>query len=341
MRNKSTTSPSPKTGSSSSPSFDGWSGRVAHPNSPNGGGGPGGFTQPKPLGVNFTASNAGPHPLAPTNRNRVPSEKPVAGPPLEWFSNGVAGYSREEMNDALLLLFGEVSTIMSTLDDEINAAASTLFNRATLIDKTRRNLMSVYREKEKIDKALTQYKMEYKNLLKQSKNKQQTEEMKAEKIRQETNLNEVTRLKSSLAEKLLGANNHRRSAEFYIKTSPDVFPSEWAKQFGTGIPRVTLTEIVNAPGQYQAAFAGHARDRFNNYPKLDPESKQIDFQRWERIKQILTQLAQTPNDRTKYVSFLTHKNGFSTSKTKADLINGKQIGGNDFWELSWGNMYLP
>ncbi|MBI4749889.1 MAG: hypothetical protein HY774_15495 [Acidobacteria bacterium] len=341
MRNKSTTSPSPKTGRSSSPSFDGWNGRVAHPNSPNGGGGPGGFTQPKPLGVNFTASTRSPHPLAPANRNRVPSEKPVAGPPLEWFSSGVAGYSKEEMNDALLLLFGEVSTIMSTLDEEIKAAASTLFNRATLIDKTRRELMRVYREKKKIEKTVIKFKTEYSNLLKQSKNQNQTEEIKAELNKQKVFLNEVERLQNSIVESLKEANDNRLSAESYIKRDRVGSSSKWAKQYETGIPRVTLTEVINGPKQYEAQFSGSAQKRFDRYSRLDPKSKQIDFQRWERIKQILTQLAQTPSSRTRYISFLAHQNGFSATKTKADLINGKQIGGNDFWELSWGNMYLP
>lgn len=136
--------------------YDGWSGRRAHPNSPLGGGGPGFSRNVRPLGTDFDPQSDIPHPssrialaqAAPPAK--VDTDLPAS---LEEFTSDddTGGYSVDELNQALLAVFGEISpTLGPSLENEARAVASTIFNRLSVIEESRAAYVAA---KEELDKA--------------------------------------------------------------------------------------------------------------------------------------------------------------------------------------------
>lgn len=123
--------------------YDGWSGRRAHPNSPLGGGGPGAFRNPRSLGTDLDPLSDIPHPSSRTAlaQAAVPAKVDADLPAsLEQFTSNddTGGYSVDELNQALLTVFGEISpTLVPDLEKEARAVASTIFNRLTVIEESR------------------------------------------------------------------------------------------------------------------------------------------------------------------------------------------------------------
>ena len=300
--------------------YSGWGGNETHPNAPQGGGGPGRNRNPQPLGTTPNVKK----PIAPNSpagrQTFVAGELQYASDlpkTLILFTNPVAGFAAEELNDALYTVFGEESAeIGQGLLEEAEAIASTILNRKTKIDNARKNYQALISERllEKAraarDEAIKAYEDLTRNPSKYQKElganyQSRVSEAKAAYDRATENL-------SAAQKKLNQANSDKIAAEAYL---------------GPGVRTrdpITLSDIVKAPGQYLGYQKGLGD--YQGYATQNPKDQERNFKRWETAKDALTRIVTTPLKRKPYIEFRSNRYGARTLGT-----NEVRVGGNDFW----------
>jgi hypothetical protein len=301
--------------------YAGWDGKETHPNAPQGRGGPGRTKSAKPLGTT-------PDPKQPVAANSPTGRKDFVAGKLQYastlpnklvkFTDPVAEYSMDEMNDALYTVFGEeAAQVSGSLNDEAEAIVSTILNRKTMIDNARKDYQNLQNQRllENANKAREQALNTYEDLTRHPSKYQ--EEMGADKYQSAVgtakNLYEQATFNLGAAQnKLNTANSLKVSAESYLA------PQDRRKSV------VTLTQVVKAPGQYLGYQKGLAD--FQSYGQMNPKDQERNFKRWETAKDALLRLATNAGKRKNYIEFRSNLNGSRTLKTTEI-----RIGGNDFW----------
>src|ERR1044072_992927 len=96
--------------------YAGWGGKETHPNAPQGGGGPGRTKSPKPLGTIVDPKKPVASDSPAGRKDYVPGKLQFASTlpnKLVKFTDPIAEYDVDEINDALFTVFGEESSQIS------------------------------------------------------------------------------------------------------------------------------------------------------------------------------------------------------------------------------------
>ncbi|MEW6128924.1 MAG: hypothetical protein AB1757_17940 [Acidobacteriota bacterium] len=306
---------------SQSDEYSGWSGNETHPNAPQGGGGPGRTRSPQPLGATPDVKK----PIAPNSpagrQGFVAGDLQYASDlpkTLILFTNPLAEYSVNELNDALFTVFGEQSAeIAPGLTEEAEAVASTILNRKSLIEKARKNYRDLLSQRllENARATRDEATKTYEDLTKQPSKYQK--EMGAEKYQSAVS---AAKAAYDRATENLGAAQKKMNQAYSEKVTAESYLGATARTRD----QITLSDIVKASGQYLGYEKGHGD--YQNFATQNPKDQERNFKRWEAAKDALTRMVTTPIKRKPYIEFRSNRHG-----SRILGINEVRIGGNDFW----------
>jgi len=231
-------------------------------------------------------------------------------------TNGVGGYTANELNAALITIFGELSAkLHNKLSKEAEAIASTILNRKTQIYKARKadklaeeelrqaslNRTEALKDHDELANNPSKYKRKLGN---------DVYNKKLKKAKQDYNT--ASSALGGAQDKKVGTNSAKIAAEFYV--SEDKRNEE-----------VTLADIVAQDKQYEGTKTGQAY--YDTYKNMSEPNQQRNCQRWKTAKAALEKLAKNPSERNNYDQFRSNYNG------DRKLNKGEtRIGGNDFWK---------
>jgi len=232
------------------------------------------------------------------------------------FTNGVGGYTADELNAALITMFGELSAQPhNKLSEEAEAIASTILNRNTQIDEAREADQVAGKELKQArvnrEKALKYYEELARNPSKYKRklgNDVYNKEVKKAKQDYKTDHSALGKAQN----KKIATNSAKIAAESYVSKD---------KRNG----KITLDYIVAQDKQYEGTKTGQAY--YDSYEKMSGADQKRNCQRWKTAKAALEKLAKNPSERDNYDQFRSNRNG------KRTLTKGEtRIGGNDFWK---------
>jgi len=231
-------------------------------------------------------------------------------------TNGVGGYTANELNAALITMFGELSAQPhNKLSEEAEAIASTILNRKTQIYDAREN--DQVAEKELIqarnnrEKALTHHN-ELANKPSKYKRKLGNDVYNEKLKKAKTDYRTATNTLSEAQTNKTKTHSDKIAAESYVSKD---------KRNG----EVTLADIVAQDKQYEGTKTGQIY--YNDYENMSDANQKRNCQRWKTAKAALEKLAKDPSKRNNYDQFRSNYRG------KRKLTKGEtRIGGNDFWK---------
>jgi len=232
------------------------------------------------------------------------------------FTNGVCGYTADELNAALITMFGELSAQPhDKLSEEAEAIASTIFNRKTQIDKAR--------EADKVaGEELKQARVNREKALKHHDELARNPSKYKRKLGNDVYNKKLKKAKPDYktATSALGKAQNKKTDAYSAKFAAESYVSE-DKRNG----EVTLADIVAQNEQYEGTKTG--QDYYDKYENMSEADKKRNYQRWKTAKAALEKLAKNPSKRDKYDQFRSNYND------KRELEQGEtRIGGNDFWK---------
>lgn len=232
------------------------------------------------------------------------------------FTNGVGGYTADELNAALITMFGELSAQPhDKLSEEAEAIASTIFNRKTQIDEAR-EADQVAGKELKQARANREKALKHHDELARNPSKYKKELGEAAYNKKLKNAKEDYKTANSA----LGKAQNKKIATNSAKMAAESYVSE-DKRNGD----VTLTDIVAQNEQYEGTKTG--QDYYDKYENMSEANQKRNCQRWKTAKAALEKLAKNPSERDNYDQFRSNYNGKRTLK-KGET----RIGGNDFWK---------
>lgn len=234
---------------------------------------------------------------------------------LQKFETGIGEYSATELSDALITVFGELSSeLHNSLSKEAEAIASTIFNRRIFIKEARRNYEKA---KEKLERANEEFKKaiarhsELGNNLTKYKRELGDEEYNRQLAEAKEKYNEARSRKGSAQKEAIDCNSKKIQAESFV--------SKYKRN-----KSVTLKDIVALHKQYEGTRTGKKYVR--EYPKWSRADQKRNCERWKTAKAALEKIAGNPSLRKKYFEFRSNRGGERTLNSRET-----RIGGNDFW----------
>lgn len=298
----------------------GWNGQQAHPRSPQGGGGPGFFSNPKIRGMDF-------HPMPPEApivlaqyvppKSKTPDEQESKLPLID---QGLGGHSAAQLNDALKTVFGEISSnLHADLRKEARAVASTIFNRLALIAPARKAQAEAKQALDAAELARKAAQDRYEDLAnhptKYIKEHGGQEDYKKVLAAAKADYDAKTRSLGAAQAALRKANDKKTEAESYLTSTK------------RNHPKPTLSDIVEPDEQYKGTAKG--RGDYHEFANMSKGDQARNAQRWREAKAAVEALAEHPEERLKFIEF---RSAYDVKgKLKHSAPGRTRIGGNDFW----------
>ncbi|GEM_PF-2799146 len=234
---------------------------------------------------------------------------------LEGFETAVGEYTAAELSDALVTIFGELSSeLHSNLSEEAEAIASTIFNRRIFIKEARENYEKVKEKLEKASKKFEEAIARHDELAKKpTKYKRELgdEDYNRQLAEAKENYRETRKSKGAAQNEANECSNKKIQAESFVSKNKQNKP-------------VTLKDIVALHKQYEVTRTGKRYVR--EYPEWARADQKRNCERWKTAKAALEKIAGNPSLRKEYFEFRSNRGG------KRTLNSGEtRIGGNDFW----------
>jgi hypothetical protein len=254
------------------------------------------------------------------------SAPPEPPPTLSKIGKAIAPYSLDEVNDALVTVFGEISPrLHKDLTAEAEAIASTIFNRRRLIEDARAAGSGA---PERLKAAAAQRKVaqaDYEDLARNpSKFRKE--------LGQDGYAKELAARKQAYDRATEAFGDAQKESERLNSGLITALSFVAAKRRQE--KTITLTHIVEQRSQYEGFPKGQLD--FRNFPNMSAPDQKRNLKRWETARTAVEALAADGKKRKGFVYFMS-VDLMAERRAEKREPDPKQkkttIGGNVFWEM--------